>query len=519
MVQGAAGGGPRQGLPAVLAAVYLPRVSTPSATGVRATTAEDLILVRLGAEITLKSRRTRYQFLQRLRMNLEDALAGAGAPGPVESTWGRLFVRGGPAVLEAASRVFGISSLSPVARVVPADLDTIVEAGVDVYRETVRGRRFAVRARRTGKHAFTSKDIEIRLGAALLPHAAGVDLSNPDVTVSVEVRDEKTYFFSERIEGAGGLPLGVEGNAVSLLSGGFDSAVASWLILKRGVALDYIFCNLGGDAYERAVLQVAKVLADAWSWGTRPRMHVLDFAGPLRELRASVRQAYWQVVLKRLMYRAASRIGVEAGASAIITGEAIGQVSSQTLRNLGAIEPAADLPVFRPLIGFDKEEIIERARHIGTAALSEQVREYCAIAPGHPVTATSAERVDEAEAGMSAEPLEAAIATRRVFDLRALSPTDLVAPYLFTSEIPADAVVIDCRPLAHFRAWHLPGAIQRDEWELLRSIPSLDRDQTYVLYCAHGIQSAHLAEKMQRAGIEAHSFRGGVAALRARYPS
>jgi tRNA uracil 4-sulfurtransferase len=106
----------------------------------------------------------------------------------------------------------------------------------------------------------------------------------------------------------------------------------------------------------------ARLLADDWSYGTRPRLHVVDFAEPLRELREKSRERYWQVVLKRLMYRAASMVGRELGADAIVTGEAVGQVSSQTLPNLRAIEPAADLPVFRPLIGFDKEEIIERAR-------------------------------------------------------------------------------------------------------------------------------------------------------------
>jgi thiamine biosynthesis protein ThiI len=227
-------------------------------------------------------------------------------------------------------------------------------------------------------------------------------------------------------------------------------------------------------------------------------------------MRESVRQGYWQVVLKRLMYRAATRIGQGLGAAAIVTGEAIGQVSSQTLANLNAIEPAAGLPVFRPVIGFDKEEIIRRARAIGTATLSEQVREYCAITPGHPVTAATPARVDAEERGLDLTALDTAIAERRVLDLRALHPTDLVAPYLFTERIPDDAIIFDCRPAPHYRAWHLPGAIRRDEWELLRAIPGLDRERTYVLYCTHGIQTAYLAERMQRAGLEAHSFRGGL---------
>jgi thiamine biosynthesis protein ThiI len=474
-----------------------------------------LILLRFAGELFIKSRRTRSSFLRRLRSNLEDALESAPGGGALEGGWDRLYVRDAdPAAEEVLTRVFGLSSLSPVDRVVDAGLETIVEAGADTFLDRVRDRTFAVRARRAGTHPFSSHDIQVQLGARLLDASAGVDLDDPDVEVFVEVRNERAYLFSRRVRGGGGLPVGVEGRAVTLLSGGYDSAVAAWLMLKRGVAQDYVFCNLGGDAYERAVVQVGKVLADDWSYGTRPRLHVVDFEEPLRTLRERTREKYWQVVLKRLMYRAASWVGAELGAQALITGEAVGQVSSQTLPNLRAIEPAADLPVFRPLIGFDKDEIIERARHIGTAGLSEQVKEYCAIAPGRPVTAATVEAVAAEEARTDLETVERAVAERRVLDLRALAPADLVEPYLFVDDVPDDAVVLDCRPEPAYRSWHLPGAERMDEWELLRKFKRLSRDRRYVLYCSHGIQTAHIAEKMQRAGYEAYSFRGGVRGVR-----
>lgn len=469
------------------------------------------LLVRLAAELTIKSKRTRANFVRQLVANMRDSLAVAGMDATIETAWGRIYVRAeSPAAALPLARVFGISSISVVDRVVPADVDTIVAAGAELYADRLAGRLFAVRARRTGMHAFGSKDVETQLGAALRPYAAGVNLDAPDVTIEVEIRDQQAFLFTGRVDAANGLPLGVEGNAVALLSGGFDSAVSSWLMLKRGVALDYVFCNLGGDAYERAVLQVAKLIADEWSYGTQPRLHVVDFSEVLRDLREKTRDSYWQLVLKRLMYRAASRIGHELGADAIVTGEAVGQVSSQTLTNLRTLEPAADLPVFRPLIGFDKEEIIARARHIGTAALSEQVKEYCAIAPGRPVTAASVERVDREDALLDPDVLDQAIAARRIIEPRRLTPADLVAPYLFTETIADDAVVLDCRPLAQYRTWHLRGAEHREEWELLRNFKRLNRDRTYVLYCAHGIQTAHLAELMQRSGFEAYSFRGGL---------
>ena len=474
-----------------------------------------MILVRLASELTLKSRRTRAVFLQRLKRNVHDALSSNGTPGKITERWGRMYIHvDSPAAIPVIGRVFGISSYSLVDQVVPADLDTIVRVGVETYQQLVTGKRFAVRAHRVGEHPFRSKDVELHLGGNLRPFAARVDLSHPEVTVNVEIRDDDAYLFSTREEAGGGLPVGVEGRALSLISGGYDSAVSSWLMLKRGIELDYVFCNLGGDAYERAVVQVTKLLADEWSYGTRPRLHVIDFGETLDELRSKVRQNYWQVVLKRLMYRVSSQLGEQLRAYAIITGEAVGQVSSQTLANLAAIEPASSMPVFRPLLGFDKEEIIARARLIGTAVLSEQVKEYCAIAPGRPVTGTSARRVAQEESGMDLSVLERALAGRKVIDLRALTPTDLAASYLFISEIPPNATVIDCRPENQYRAWHWPGAEQRDEWDLLRDFKRFDKNRKYVLYCSHGLQTAYIAEKMQNAGFEAYSFRGGVKGLR-----
>ena len=472
--------------------------------------AERTYVLRLAAEIATKSRRTRGQFLQALARNVRDALDQVDPSAVLEEEWSRLLVRSrSPRLPTVLGRVFGLSSVSPYDAVVPADLAEIVEAGRRLYADRVKGRRYAVRARRSGRHSFSSHDIHVELGAALNP-GAEVNLDDPDIRVEVEVRESTAYLFAERIPGAGGLPLGVEGRAVALISGGYDSAVAAALMLKRGVALDYVFCNLGGEAYERAVLQVAKVLADDWSYGTRPRLLALDFSEIVEALQREVRPAYLQVVLKRMMYRVGSRVAEELGGEALVTGEALGQVSSQTLRNLRAIEPAASLPVFRPLIGFDKEQIIDRARSLGTAALSEKVREYCAITPGRPVTGASVAAVDAAERNLDPKLISRAMETVRSHDLRDLAPSDLVSPYLFTSEIPEGTIVLDCRSPAEYRHWHLPGAEHRPEWDLLRSFKALDRGPTYVLYCAHGIHSAHIAERMQREGFEAYSFREGM---------
>ena len=474
-----------------------------------------LYLVRLAPEVTTKSRRTRRRFQDLLVRNLKDALGGLGGHVRVTNLWDRLFIEvEHPGAALRIAGVFGVSSVSRVDARVPADMDRIVEAGHELYRDLVaRHETFAVRARRTGRHPFSSRDVCVQLGAALNAYAT-VDLGKPEVTISVEVRDQEAFLFSGCEQAVGGLPLGIEGKAVCLISGGFDSAVAAWMVLRRGVSLDYVFCNLAGDAYERMVASITKVLADEWSYGDRPKLHVVDFGAVLADLKANVEPRYWQVVLKRQMYRAAERVAGELRAEAIVTGEAIGQVSSQTLANLRAIDAAATLPVFRPLLGFDKSWIIERAQQIGTAALSARVHEHCGIAPDSPVTHTSPRRVAARETTIDGALLERAVAERKVLDLRRLSPADLVEPYLFIQDVPDGAVVLDCRPAHQYRAWHYPGAESRQPHEVPARLKELEKHRTYVLYCDYGVQTAHLAEILQRAGYEAYSFRGGAPRLR-----
>lgn len=471
-------------------------------------------LVRFSGELSTKSRRTRTRFQKRLVGNLRDAFAAGGLDARVRPDWSRLWIDASDAgFVEPLARTFGISSFSLLAGECDAELETIVETGRELFGERVKGRTYAVRARRTGSYDFSSSDIHERLGAALNPGAT-VDLDAPDVTVYVEVRDGRAFFFEDSRAAASGLPLGVQGRAVALLSGGFDSAVAAWMALRRGIELDYVFCNLGGAAYERMVVEVAKVLADRWSYGTRPHLHVLEFGPVVEAMRERAKGSYLQVVLKRLMYRAAASIAGESGADALVTGESIGQVSSQTLKNLRAIEDASSLPVLRPLVGFHKEEIVDRARRIGTHDLSARVREYCSVAPGRPVTAAAPDDVRAQEDAVGRAELDEALAGRRTLDLRALRPEEMVGAGLYVTEVAEDARVLDTRPPEDFERWHWDGAERRDFDELEERFAELDRSETWVLVCEEGVRTAYLAERMQRAGYEAYSFLGGAPRLR-----
>lgn len=480
---------------------------------------DTLVLLRYSGELSTKARMTRRRFVTQLVRNLKDALAAEGLGGEVERHYDRLFVRVRErAGLDVLQRVFGVQSLSVVERRPVATLDDVVAEGEALYAEAVRGRRFAVRARTVGAGRSAGgprgRDVEVALGARLLPHAAGVDLGDPEVTVRVELYEDHAYFFTASLPGAAGLPLGTESRGVALVSGGFDSPVAAWHLLRRGVELDYVFCNLGGAAHRLGTLRVMQVLARRWSYGTRPRLHAIDFEAVAQELRECTEARYWQVVLKRLMLRAAEQVADARHAHALVTGEAVGQVSSQTLVNLETIGEATRLPVLRPLVGFHKEEIIGRAREIGTAPLSAVVEEYCALVPRRPATSAKLARVREEEARMDLRLLDRAVAEREILDLRTLDPDDSGVPDLEVESLPPEAVVVDLRTRGEYEAWHPPGAVHLDFGKALEAHPSFRKDRTYVLYCEFGLKSAHLAELMRRAGQDARHFRGGTRALR-----
>lgn len=475
---------------------------------------ERIALLRFGGEVTLKAPATRRRFIKRLLKNLKDALKAEGIEATIERDHDRMYVTThNPGDLEQLAHCFGLQSISLVERQSWKTLDDLVASSVSLYSDAVRDRRFAVRVRRVGERrsiAVRSQETARAVGAALNQFAAGVDLDHPEVEVHIEIMPQSAYFFSRRIPGPGGLPLGVEGNAVALVSGGFDSAVAAWTMLKRGVALDYVFCNMGGRDHQLGVLRVMKQIADKWSYGLRPHLHSIDFDLVTQNLRESGEQRYWQILLKRLMLRAGSLVAAERGASVLVTGDAVGQVSSQTLQNIAVISQATATPILRPLVGFNKDEIIAIARRIGTESLSKNVDEYCAMVPTRPATHASLDVILREEARLDASLLERAVEQRSVIDLRALNLEAAQHTSLQTDSIKQGATVIDLRSAAAYRGWHYPDALHLEFNAALRTFPHFDPNQDYVLYCEFGLKSAHLAELMNREKLRATHFGRGL---------
>lgn len=474
------------------------------------------IMLRLG-ELTLKSNRSRRRFLRRLINNVRDALDSNGFRYAIENLWSRIIVRvlGGDEkrAFDILRRVFGIHSLALIEIEEFRELGDIVKYGEELYRDVLRGRTFAIRARRTGRHAFRSMDIARDLGAALKKYSAGVDLSNPDITIYVEVRNRRVFFYTDIVDAYGGLPIGTEGRAVALVSGGFDSAVAAWYALRRGAEVHYVFCNLDGEAYKRDALRVIKVLADNWSYGYRPKVHIIDFDDVLREIRRT-REDYWNILLKRMMYRAAEAVAEEIGADTIITGESLGQVSSQTMRNLRVSQLAIDLPVNRPLFGMDKEDIINISREIGTYNYSSKVQEYCAIVPEKPVLKASPETASEEEGKLDMEVLYRAIEDREVINIRGVEVEEDEDEFGI-DYLPKDMKIIDIRREDEYEEWHAPGAIYVSMSDVLAEPDKyMTKDEKVLLYCDVGVTSKAVAEYLRSLGFKVYYFRYGVPKLK-----
>ena len=489
-----------------------------------------LLLVRFSGDLTTKADATRRRMTSRLIENLRAAIRLSGRSGRVRRQRNRLYIELDPidadasgrlpdddAMADRLARVFGVQTLS-LAHARPwSQLSDVVRDGERFGRETVRGKRFAVRARRVGeRHEVPIRmgEIERTLGAVLDQVADRVDLKHPEATVYIELDAERAYYFVSKVRGEGGLPLGTEGRAVSLLSGGFDSPVASWRLLRRGIALDYAFCNLGGRQHELETLAIAKRLSDRWQAGTRPRFHTFDFDPVSREIQTRVAKRYWQIVLKRMMLRAAEAVAESWGAGAVVTGEAIGQVSSQTLQNLAVISEGARWPILRPVVGNNKDEIIEEARRVGTHDLSAKVGEYCAIVPRNPATHARLEDVLAEEAKLDPAVLAEAIEARTALNLPDLDLAAFEAEDLLVRSIAPEDIVIDLRPKPAYTQWHYPGALFLDFPNALRAYSSLAPGQRYVLYCEFGLKSAHLADLMRKAGLSARHVSGGMREVR-----
>ncbi|MFB7471369.1 tRNA uracil 4-sulfurtransferase ThiI [Kitasatospora sp. NPDC056184] len=354
------------------------------------------VLLKHG-EVAIKGRNRR-QFVRRLEDNLRTALRGIGG-----STWIRtphsITVLGGDVPVEdlvaRARTVVGFNAVEPALRV-PSTMESIEANALEVLRTACEGRAatgFAVRVKRRDKtFPLTSSQLERELGARLQPRVAGlrVDLTAPDVTLTVEIDRRETFLSAVRYPGLSGLPVGSSGRALVLLSGGYDSPVAAHRAMRRGLACDFV--HFSGAPYTNpASVYKAYALARELNRYQPPgELHVVSLGKAQKQLAVAGAGPLQVVAQRRLMVRTASALAEATGAQALVTGDSLGQVASQTLANMAAVDQAATLPVLRPLVGWDKQEIIDQARALGTAAISVLPDEDCCSLLAPPRVSTGA---------------------------------------------------------------------------------------------------------------------------------
>ena len=371
------------------------------------------ILVRYG-EIALKGK-NRMFFEKTLLENIKFALKGLGAR--VVRMHGRLLIMGAAdeeeEITRRLSRVFGVVSVSSV-ETAPLDLEAIKEKALKIMeRSLLPGDSFKVEARRSNKSfPLTSPELNRIIGGAILEKypRLKVDLENPSFQLFIEVGAREAYIYHDHVAGPGGLPVGSSGRALLLLSGGIDSPVAGWMAMKRGLRLEALHFHsypFTGLRSREKVIDLCRILS---RYGGKMQLHLVNVAGIQKEIRASCPAALGIILLRRMMMRIAGQISRSRGLQALVTGESLGQVASQTLESMIAIDSVTSMLILRPLLGMDKHEIVALAEKTGTYEISIRPYEDCCtlFLPRHPATRPRLEKVVQAEAALDAGGLTAA---------------------------------------------------------------------------------------------------------------
>lgn len=461
-------------------------------------------IIKLHPEIAIKSRSVRKRFTKLLENNIRILGQRFDEGVKVLNNWDNLVLVSDKydedsrlALIDILKSIPGIMQFIEVAETPFETIDDIYQAALELNRDVIAGKSFCVRCKRVGKHDFSSGEVERYVGGGLNQNVEGarVQLSKPEVTVKIEIKQDLAYILKETHTGVAGFPLPSQENVLSLVSGGFDSGVATYQMIRKGARTHYLFFNLGGAAHEIGVKQASYYLWNKFSSTHKVKFVSVDFDPVVAEILENVENSQMGVILKRMMMRAGSAVAEKMGIDAIVTGESLGQVSSQTLANLSIIDRVTDTLILRPLIQHDKQEIIDIARAIGTADMAEVMPEYCGVISKKPTVKAKIGKILAEEEKLDFDVLDTVIENARVMDIRdiAKEAKEEVKDAESVSDLPKDAVVVDIRspeeednnPLEveDHEVIHLPF------FRLGTKFADLPQDKEYYLYCNKGVMS------------------------------
>jgi len=380
-------------------------------------------------------------------------------------------------------------------------LDDIKVKVGEVTHHEIEGKTFVVRAKRSGTHDFRSTELEQTVGGYMLATypSNGVDLHNPEVTIRIELLNNQLNIITTKHVGLAGFPLGTQGDILSLMSGGFDSTIASYLTMKRGMKTHFIFFNLGGVAHEIGVKQVALYLWSKFGSSHRVKFISVPFDDVLTEIFASTHETYMGVTLKRLMLLAAEKVANEMEIDALLTGESVAQVSSQTLRNLALIDQVTNKLILRPLATMNKPEIIDIANKIGTRRFAESMPEYCGVISKNPITHGSYKRMEREAKRFDYTVLDKAVEeAQHIYVDEILDDVTNNTAIEVVTELDDTIVVIDIR--AEDACIETSCESIKIPFHRLKSeFKKLPQDKEYLLYCEKGIMSQLHAQYLRDA--------------------
>jgi thiamine biosynthesis protein ThiI len=461
------------------------------------------LIVKVFPEITIKSRPVRKHFIRQLAKNIRWVLREFDPQMLVSGVWDNLEVETQisepktlQAMIERLSCTPGITHFLQVDEYPLGDFDDVLEKCMLHFADQLPGKVFAVRCKRAGKHAFSSMDIERHVGSQLRAQcgAAGISLKNPDVLVRMEICDQRLFVIHHQHEGLGGFPLGSLEQSLVLMSGGFDSTVAAYQMMRRGLVSHFCFFNLGGRAHELGVMEVAHYLWQKYGSSQRVLFVSVPFEEVLGEILGKVDNSHMGVILKRMMLRAGPRMAERLQINALVTGEAISQVSGQALTNLAVIDSATDMRVLRPLLASHKQDIIDTAYQIGAAEFAKHMPEYCGVISVNPAAKAKTLRVEQEESHFDMTVHD------RALERATLLPIDKVIDELGKDvlieevrEALVGQVVIDIRhpDNAEEQPLELAGIeVQSLPFYAVNSrFKELDDARQYLLYCDKGVMS------------------------------